>query len=592
MNIKPNTISILGDAQGGTGGNGSDQNLGSPGGCCSIPTPQGPADTYWSWPPYALSGRSSWYNRHFLAENINIPMGEIQYTLLYIEKLKSEFGGTTSSVWGKRINAAIAPGNLFIEDLIVFGNPLGWKPKWTINSNFPGIKKNSNNTYSTTDAIMTEGELVLNNICKIERAGGYIFEVMRYIINYSFPEPNQPKVKMLADYESFLSSSDFIYTISAPNSTTHYNYIYSNKVYSLVTNPLTDDDGINIIKNYIIKLSKITNSPTYISGWNKLECVSQFEKIPTTTPAPPSVLSATTTAVPRTTDNNNWEDIDSVKQALKDIYFGWGSDGYPIDEIVKFYFPNGWPREIDLNILHPTMGAQALNYNNNQKEIIQQVILINHWVRCRSYYIDICEATKIAIEWIKLTRPNYLFTYSYLPYAGEIDGIDIFNTPMGDYADEDFIARGCVDYVDGGNLILKNAFREEILRDLYQNIFFKRYLVQNYKLLDYITPLAACDTNFNAFTAWFDSYDRFARINTFNGSGSIINDRTAFIDGKLRFRISWELAMPVDNTTINGINTGIFLAKEFGSNITLGPSNITNAPFDRYWGPPPSSNGL
>jgi hypothetical protein len=539
MNIKSNIITVLGDG----GGNGSDQNNGNPGGCCSIPTPQGPPDTYWTWPPYASPPItindnivSGWYNRHFLSENLLIPMGEVHYTLLYVEKLKSQFGGTVSSVWGKRINAVFSPGNVFIEDILVFGNPLGWKCD-TKQHRYPGIKKNnSNNTYQTTNIIMTEGKFILNHICKIEKAGGYIFEVMKYISNYSFAD-DQPKIRMTSDYESFLSNTNFIYETAEPTSTTHDNYIDTNQIYSFSSN---NSEGKNILKNYIKSLSQITQNNSYTYGWNSLICTDDITETTTTRPV---------TTTPRA-ENNTWQwSVPSIKQGLKDVWFGWGEDGFPVDDMVQAFFPDGWPRDINFDILHPEIGSNTLDFDSDQKEIIQQAIFMNHWIRCRSYYINICAASDIYKNWINSLKE--------------------FN--------DDTIVNNLYDYVDNsGNIILKNAINVSTLRSLYNNIYFKRYLVKNDLLTTFISPLAAGSNSFGGFTSWFSSYDFAAQIDTFNGSGSISNNETKLVDGILRHRISWEEALGNSQLalTINGQSVPIVLANYLGNNITLGPTNI------------------
>lgn len=144
------------------------------------PTPSGPPDTHWLFPPAPQGTPISeiFWKRDILDENVVVCNPWIEnidkYTLLYIEQLKPEFGGDINAVWVKRSTPKLWPfGNMFSGDLIIQGIPVG--------VSFTSETDPRKDFLSGKTASIVNGVINTNNIRKISKAGGYIIEMIKYI---------------------------------------------------------------------------------------------------------------------------------------------------------------------------------------------------------------------------------------------------------------------------------------------------------------------------------------------------------------------------------------------------------------------------
>jgi hypothetical protein len=527
-----NLISIQGGGGGG-GNEGSGDNPGKPQCCGEPPTPSGPPDTYWLWPPYVKNiapngyGRR-WFQRDALSENLEIPLSETQYTLIYIEKLKPEYGGVISSVWAERANFQIAPGNGFINDLIIFGTPKGWRAR---QFNYTRKVGGSDSVIGQASHIFKlDGNILLSNLCQIEKAGGYIFELMKFINSNNFK--GDGSTKLLGDYTSIFNGSEFIYGSTPPTSSSHNLYIDTDKVYSIAppssggsttsSQPLPEPEGILIIKNYITKLSETTGDTGFIDYWNSLSCTNNL-----TTPAPVQQQP------------KDWSLLE-LFDALKDPWLAWDIGGRLVDDICAGIFLNGVPN-FDFNKLNPNKGPT--NLTGDQKTLIQYATYNYQFITARTYFINICTASKIYYYWKLQEDENYDVT-------GDLE-----------------------DYPS-----LKNGIKASELVNILQDNSFQEFLKNTEDglplWLSFIKPCrAASDDAFTNFLGWFDSYDLTATLKLFNSNNSVSNNETKIINGVLCHRISWEDA----GLTDSNIN-GDYLANLFGSNLIIGPTSINNLP--------------
>jgi hypothetical protein len=493
-----NVISI----QGGGGGNeGSGDNPGKSQCCDQPPTPPGPPDTYWVWPPYvkniAPNGYGNrWFQRDFLTENLFIPPEEIQYTLLYIEKLKDEYGGTVSSVWAPRANFIIAPGNGFFNNLTIIGDPQGWKASEFLYSR--AVKRPDG---SSLTPFMLEGKLQLRNLCKIEKAGGYIFEIMKYINQNNLA--GDGSTKYLGNYASIFSGSEFVTQAEAPT-------VNGNSINSGYSFDGPNSEGYSIIEAYLKKLVAVTGDDGYINVWNSLECTNNIT-------APPENSSSSP---------QNWG-LDELLEAIKDPWLAWNINGGIVDEICGGI---GGAPVGNFNIMDP--GEVGIDVASRFKSA---VVKQYHFITGRTYYINICNASKIYAIWKQLNNPNY-----------------DFNPDIDDYPS------------------LRSAIRLEKLKEAYNNPTFKQYLISNNKLVEFVKPYrAAIDDAFTDFTAWYTSYGNELPLKSWKGNGTISINETMKVDGDLKHRISWEDAGLIASNPLSGL-----MAPIFGSSLLNGPTHI------------------
>lgn len=503
-----NKITLQGG--GGGGNSGSGDNPGGPECCDQAPIPPGAPDTYWIWPPYVKNispngYEERWFQRDFLTENLLIERGEIQHTLLYFEELTEEYGGAVSSVWAQRANAIIAPGNSFVGDLTIIGDPQGWKPSQFV---YPRPVPQPDGSQLTP--FMLKGKIQIQNLCKIKRAGGYIFEVMKYINSNDLA--GDGSTKLLGDYASIFSGSEFITQSAPPSSST---VIDPSKVYNFQKStttqgpnfsvPTEESEGMSIIKNYILKLSAVTGDTGFVNSWNSVNCTNNIT-------APPK-----SSASPR-----EWN-FDEVLEALKDPWLGWGVDGRPDGQLLAGLGgdPGG-----NFNIMDPSKPINTIK---------QTITSTYQFITGRTYYIDICGASKAYARWKQFTNPNY-----------------DFNPDIQDYPS------------------IRNAIQLEKLKSACKDQAFRAYLIKENLLTTAIKPYRlAVDDAFMDFVGWYTSYGAQLAIKVWGGNKEIGVDETAKVDGQLCHRIYWEDAgLEVSNS----LSTE--MAKQYGQNLIIGPNTI------------------
>jgi len=602
--IEDHKITILGP---GAGQNTFEDEDNNPECCNDVPIPPAVPDTFFFFPPYPtlsketdteLERRARWYanKRDLVIENLFIPFNQSRISLFYFEIMCD---GSFSSLWSESISYGLlgAYGN-GINDIFHIGNSSTKAIKISKitkeNVNYALMKNKSFNPS------MFVGTIPMRKVSEVACAGGLLFEAIQYMIDNDFLGNASNLEQSIADlsvkYFSNIEENK-LFSFTGETET-----IIDNLLVSFEDSPkgfveeiknnidvYYNEKYVSFVRDYIILLSRATSDEGYIDSWNniyggdsdsdsdsdsdnnryairKCKCELEndsdsdinsdsdsdsdseffiepidffvvFPNVPVPQPGQPRPKPPRPPAAALV----NPEDICKI---IDDTHLAWDYEQNidqlePLDAFINRVFPRPLGSSYGLKEANPYHVHFSV-----QNDVIYLCSLSHyHDATVRSYYLNICEATNIVMNYYSNNNsPGY--------------NLDIAQSLFDQL-------------IDYENLNLDQALPKNILMEFYNDKNFRQYLINNNLLLNYIVPCQGVQNG--------DFRTKFRTASWVLGDSISSRDTIAVLDPDdedINFDNS--ISINEDEPTYIGTSNGTIIGNMISESEALDPTDTDN----------------